>query len=267
MTMTTLMPRPTSRQTYGMRHAVQAEFTKLRTLRSTGWTLLATIIGTLLVTVLSTSNIRHSRLIAPQSFDSTNHSLTGLALGSLTIGLLGVLMITGEYGSGTIRSSLAAIPRRRLLLGAKVIVIAAVSLVVSEILAFACFFTGRAILSGNAPIASLGDPGVLRTLLMSGAYLALLGMFGLGLGVIIRHTAGAITTFVGVVFLLPVLLQPLSAQGNPGRFTPLQMLANSVATVVPQQGQVSPGVGLALMGIYCAGALGVGMLLLSRRDA
>ena len=137
----------------------------------------------------------------------------------------------------------------------------------SEILAFACFFTGRAILSGNAPIASLGDPGVLRALLMSGAYLALLGMFGLGLGVIIRHTAGAITTFVGVVFLLPVLLQPLNTHGNPGRFTPLQMLANSVATVVHQQGQVSPAVGFALMCLYCAVALGIGMLLLHRRDA
>jgi ABC-2 type transport system permease protein len=268
MQMTTLMPQPMSQRSYGLRHAVQAEFTKLRTLRSTGWTLLATIIGTLLVTVLATSNIhRKAQAVLQQGFDPTNQSLTGLAIGSLTIGLLGILMITGEYGSGTIRSSLAAIPRRPLLLAAKVLVIAAVSLVVSEILAFGCFFTGRAILSGNAPVVSLGDPGVLRALLMSGAYLALLGMFGLGLGVIIRHTAGAITTFVGVVFLLPVLLQPLNTHGNPGRFTPLQMLANSVATVVRQQGQVSPGRGLALMGLYCAVALGIGMLLLHRRDA
>ena len=207
--MTTLMPQPMAQRRYGLREAVRAEFTKIRTLRSTTWTLLATIVGTLLVTVLATSNIHRKGLIGPQAFDPTNQSLTGLAIGQLTIGLLGILLITGEYGSGTIRSSLAAIPRRPLLLGAKVIVIATISLVVSEILAFACFFTGRSILSGNAPIASLGDPGVLRALLMAGAYLALLGMFGLGLGVIIRHTAGAITTFVGVIFLLPVLLQPL----------------------------------------------------------
>ncbi len=266
--MTTLLPQSIPQGRYGIRQAVHAEFTKLRTLRSTTWTLLATIIGTLLVTVLATSNIHlKAHALLHQGFDATNQSLTGLAIGSLTIGLLGILMITGEYGSGTIRSSLAALPRRPLLLGAKVLVIAAVSLAVSEILAFACFFTGRAILSGNAPIASLGDPGVLRALLMSGAYLALLGMFGLGLGVIIRHTAGAITTFVGVVFLLPVLLQPLSTHGNPGRFTPLQMLANSVATVEHQQGQVSPAVGLTLMGLYCAVALGIGMLLLHRRDA
>ncbi len=266
--MTTLMPQPMARRRYGIQQAVRTEFTKLRTLRSTTWTLLATIIGTLLVTVLATSNIhRKPQAVLQQGFDPTNQSLTGLAIGSLTIGLLGILMITGEYGSGTIRSSLAAIPRRRLLLGAKVLVIAAVSLAVGEILAFACFFTGRAILSGNAPIASLGDPGVLPALLMSGAYLALLGMFGLGLGVIIRHTAGAISTFVGVVFLLPVLLQPLNAHGNPGRFTPLQMLANSVATVEHQQRQVSPGVGLGLMCLYCAVAVAIGMLLLHRRDA
>ncbi len=265
--MTTLMPQPMAQRRYGLREAVRAEFTKIRTLRSTTWTLLATIVGTLLVTVLATSNIHRKGIIGPQAFDPTNQSLTGLAIGQLTIGLLGILLITGEYGSGTIRSSLAAIPRRPLLLGAKVIVIATLSLVVSEILALACFFTGRSILSGNAPIASLGDPGVLRALLMAGAYLALLGMFGLGLGVIIRHTAGAITTFVGVIFLLPVLLQPLHAHSNPGRFTPEPILANSVAAVVRQPGQVSPGVGFALMCLYCAVTLGVGMLLLHRRDA
>ena len=265
--MTTLMPQPVAHRRYGIRQAVHAEFTKLRTLRSTTTTLLATIGGTLLVTVLTTSNVRHSRIIAPQTFDPTNQSLTGLALAQLTIGLLGILMISGEYGSGTIRSSLAAVPRRRLLLGAKVIVIAAVSLVAGELLTFASFFAGRMILSGHAPVASLGDPGVLRALLSAGAYLALLGMFGLGLGVILRHTAGAISMFVGVIFLLPVLLQTLNAHGNPGRFTPEQILANSVTAVVPQPGQLSPGLGFVLMCLYCTVTLGVAMLLLHRRDA
>lgn len=154
-----------------------------------------------------------------------------------------------------------------MLLGAKVIVIASISLVVSEILAFACFFTGRLILSGRAPVASLGQPGVLRALILSGAFLALLGMFGLGLGVIIRHTAGTITAFVGVIFLLPVLLQPLSGDDNPTRFTPEHILASSVAAVIPQTGSVSPPVGFALMVLYCAIILVVGLILLQRRDA
>jgi ABC-2 type transport system permease protein len=139
--------------------------------------------------------------------------------------------------------------------------------VVGEILTFACFFIGRALLVGHAPVATLGQPGVLRALLLTGGYLALLGMFGLGLGIIIRHTAGAITAFVGAIFLLPVLLQTLNAHGNPGRYTPEQMLANSVGAVVRQSGQVSPTVGFLLMTLYCALALGVGAVLLVRRDA
>jgi ABC-2 type transport system permease protein len=260
------VPLPTQRG-YGIAQAVRGEVTKLASLRSTTWTLLATVVGTLLVTVLATDGIHRSGRGAWQGFDPTNQSLSGLAIGQLTIGLLGILMITGEFGSGTIRSSLAAIPRRRVLLGAKVIVIAGISLVVSEILTFACFFIGRAILSGHAPVASLGQPGVLRALILSGTYLALLGMFGLGLGVIIRHTAGAITAFVGVIFLLPVLLQPLSAHGNPARFTPEHILASSVAAVVPETGSVSPTLGFVLMALYCAAALVGAMIILQRRDA
>jgi ABC-2 type transport system permease protein len=252
---------------YGIRQSVRAELTKLGSVRSTTWTLLATVAGTLLVTVLATQSIHFHGRHAFQGFDPTNQSLSGLALGQLTIGVLGILMITGEYGSGTIRASLAATPRRHLLLGAKAAVIAAVSLVVGELLTFACFFTGRLILSGKAPVATIGQPGVLRALLLSGAYLALLGMFGLGLGVIIRHSAGAIAAFVGLIFVLPILLQPLSAHGNLGRFTPEQILANSVAAVVPQSGQVSPTAGFLLMVLYCAVALGIGLLLLIRRDA
>jgi ABC-2 type transport system permease protein len=251
----------------GMRRAVRAELTKLRSIRSTTWTLFATVVGTLLLTVLATNSFQHHGRGQLHGFDPTNQSLTGVALGSLAIGVLGVLMITGEYSSGTIRSSLAATPRRPVLLGAKAMVIALVSLVVGEILTFACFFTGKAILSGRAPVATLGQPGVLRALLLSGAFLALLGMFGLGLGFIIRSTAGAIAAFVGVIFLLPVLLQPLSAHGSPARFAPEEILANSVAAVVPQSGQLAPTTGFLLMVLYCGVALGAGAVLLVRRDA
>src|SRR5580658_8479809 len=103
--MTILTPQPLTQRGYGIGQAVRAEFTKLRTLRSTSWTLLATVLGTLLVTVLATSNIhRNAHALAQQGFDPTNQSLTGIAIGQLTIGLLGILMVTGEFGSGTIRS-------------------------------------------------------------------------------------------------------------------------------------------------------------------
>jgi ABC-2 type transport system permease protein len=267
MVMTNLATRPMPAGGYGIRQAVGAELIKLRSVRSTGRTLFATVVGTLLVTVLATNSFHHTGRGQLHGFDSTNQSLTGLALGSLAIGVLGVLMITGEYSSGTIRSSLAATPRRPLFLGAKVAVIAVISLVVGEVLTFSCFFTGRPILSGRAPVGALGQPGVLRAVLLSGAFLALLGMFGLGLGVIIRNTAGAIAAYVGIVFLVPVLLQSLNAHGNPGRFAPLSILANSVAAVIRQPGQLSATTGFVLMALYCALALGIGAALLSRRDA
>jgi ABC-2 type transport system permease protein len=266
MAMTILVTRHAPVRGYGLRQAVRAEWAKIGSVRSTTWTLLATVVGTLLVTFLATRNI-HRAGAGGRDFDPTNQSLTGLAIGQLTIGLLGVLMITGEYGSGTIRSTLMATPRRPLLLGAKALVIAAISFVVGEALAFACFFLGRSLLSGHAPLASIGQPGVLRALVLTGAYMALLGLFGLGIGVIIRHSSGAIAAFVGVIFLLPTLLEPLNSYGNPSRFTPEAILADSVAAVVPQSGQLSPMVGFLLMALYSAVALGVGMLLLHRRDA
>jgi hypothetical protein len=251
---------------YGVRQVVRAEFSKLRTLRSTTWTLLATAVGSLLVTFLATNSVQHhgGRL---RGFDPTNQSLTGLALGSLAIGVLGVLSITGEYGSGTIHSTLAGAPRRPLLLAAKAIVVGAVALIVGEVITFACFLVGQGIMSGRAPTATLGQPGVLRAVALTGAFLALLGLMGLGLGVIIRHTAGAIAAFVGITFLLPVLLQPLSADGNPARFAPEEILSSSVAAVVPQGGQLNSTIGILLMALYTAVVLGIGLVLLIGRDA
>jgi hypothetical protein len=266
---TTALPvRSPVRNRFGPRQVVRAEFSKLRTLRSTKWTLLVVVAGSLLLTFLATNHIHDNR--SGQKifqFDPTNQSLTGMALGSLAIGVLGVLAITGEYGSGTIRSSLAAMPRRPLFLAGKALVVGAITLVVGEVMTFACFFLGQSLLKGNAPTASLGQSGVLEAVALTGAYMALLGMFGLGLGLIIRNTAGAISAFVGLTFLLPVVLQPLNSHGNPARFAPEQILANSVATVVHQSGQLSPATGFLWMVFYCALVLVVGTMLLVRRDA
>ena len=120
--------------------------------------------------------------------------------------MFGVLAATGEYGTGTIRSSLAATPRRPLFLVGKVVVVGAIALAVGEVLTFASFWIGQAVLSGGGvPSATLGQPGVLRAVVLSGAFLALLGLLGLGLGVIIRHTAGAMAAYVGITFLIPLL--------------------------------------------------------------
>jgi ABC-2 type transport system permease protein len=257
---------PSSR--YGLRHVLRAELVKLTTLRSTWVTLTVTLLGALGVTVLVCASAGHHQAGWYQGFDPTNQSLIGLAIGTLALGVLGVMAATGEYATGTIRSTLAAAPRRPLLLLGKVLVVAAAALAVGEVLSFGCFWLGQAVLhGGGAPTAAIAQPGVLRAVLLSGAFLALLGLLGLGLGVIVRHTAGAIGTYVAVTFLIPLLISRLPSQ--PARFTPLPMLASSVSAVVPNNGgaQVSVPEAMVLMTIYSAAVLVIAAAMIARRDA
>jgi ABC-type transport system involved in multi-copper enzyme maturation permease subunit len=250
----------------GFRQAFAAEWTKLMTLRSTKWILAITAVGTLLVTFLSTHSVAHKPPGWYQGFDPTNQSLAGLSIGALALGVLGVLTISGEYGTGTIRSSLSAVGRRETLLMAKLAVVAAVTLVLGEVLSFGAFFFGQAILSsGGAPTAHLGQPGVLRALVLTGAFLSLFALLGFGLGLVIRHSAGALATFAGVALLAPILLQTVA--GHPDRYTPAIIFANSVAAVVPQAHQLSATIGFMLMVLYCLGVLVAGAVLLTKRDA
>ena len=126
-------------------------------------------------------------------------------------------------------------------------------------------YSGYARDSGEFDVYAVPRPGVLRAVTLSGAFLALLGLVGLGLGVIIRHTAGAIGAYVGLTFLLPLLIQRLP--GDPSRYTPVGILANSVSAVTPQGNHVSVPVGFLLMVLYSAVVLGLGAVLIARRDA
>lgn len=265
--MTTTAYRPyTPSGRYGLRQAIRSEAVKIRTLRSTAWTLLITVAGMTLVTIISTHSVLHKSPDWYQGFDPTNQSLAGLLIGILTMGVFGIMVVTSEYASGTIRPSLSATPRRPLFLAGKAVVAGAGMLVIGEALAFGCFALGQAILSGGgAPSAHFGQPGVARAVIMSGAFLALFGMLGMGLGVIVRNTAGAISTYVGVTFLLPLLLHQLAA--NPARYTPVQILANSVTVTVPEHFQVSATVGLLLMVAYAAAVLVAGAVMFMSRDA
>jgi ABC-2 type transport system permease protein len=249
----------------GLRQAMRAEWTKLVSLRSTRWTLLVTAVGTLFVTYLATRSSLHHPPGWYQGFDPTNQTLAGLAVASLAIGVLGVLAMSGEYGTGTILSSLTAVPRRGVLLTAKVVVVGICTLAVGEALSFVAFFEGQAVLSGGAPTASLGQPGVLRAVALSGAFLALFALLGLGLGTVIRHTAGAISVFAGFALLAPILLHSISE--SIARYAPELVFANSVAAVVRRDNSLSVTIGVVVMLTYCATALGLGALLLDRRDA
>ncbi len=137
---------------------------------------------------------------------------SGFQLSQLTICVLGVLVITSEYATGMIRASLLAVPRRVPMLAAKSVVFAVLVFIVGELVAFPSFFVGAAILHGKAPVA-LGEAGVLRAVIGSGLYLAVLGLFALAVGGLVRHTAAGITGVIGFVLVLAPLAQLL-----PGSF-------------------------------------------------
>jgi ABC-2 type transport system permease protein len=249
---------------YGFRTVARMEWLKLRSVRSTWWTLLVFAAGLIGLAIL----VMRGQHASP-SFDPTNDSLAGLAIGQLAIGVLGVLTVTSEFSSGMIRATFAAAPRRPLVLAAKAAVLAAVTLVAGEVLAFVAFGVGQAVLKSQFPHAALSQPGVLRAVLMAGAYPALIGLISLGLGALIRHTAGAISAVVGVLFVLPLILVPLGAsiQNAAGQFMPMLIAENSMTAVKPVAHSLSPGVGFALLCGYAAAALAAGGWALARRDA
>ncbi len=281
----------------GLRHAMAAEWTKLWSVRSTIWTLVGTGLAVVGLCALSTGTVNPSDIID----DPTRRSLIGVFLGQLIFGVLGVLVMSAEYGTGTIRATLSAVPRRPVVLTAKVLVFGAVAVVVSEILVFSAFALGQAILSAKHAVgtsaavaqraqqlgvkvphnfqavlssgsASLGQPGVLRAVVGGGLYLAVLGLLALGLATIIRHTAGAISTFVGVVLVLPLIVEALSTSisNAVARYLPANIgLVMFSAHGAPDRvgSAFSPWTGFALLVLYTVVTLGIGCWVLVSRDA
>ncbi len=252
---------------------VRAEWTKMRTVRSTMWTLVAMAIVTVGIAAIAGSTVASRwntfSVIQRLSFDPTRVSLRGLLFGQLIIGVLGVLVMSAEYGTGTIRSTLAAVPRRPRVLAAKAVVFFVVAAVVGEVLSFSGFLVGQSLLVSPAPHAVLSQPGVLRAVIGGGLILAVLGEFALGLATIIRHSAGAITAYVGVLLVAPIILQALpSSISQPIlKFMPFTISDTMVSVSPTGTGAFSPWVGFALLVGYAIAALVVGSWLLVRRDA
>ena len=260
---------------YGLMGAARSEWTKLRSVRSTTWSLVAMIVLSIGIGILATATEASRWATASPVdrlvFDPTSLSLTGLLFGQLAIGVLGILVMSAEYGTGAIRATLAAIPNRPLVLATKAMVFTGVSLVVGLAVSFTAFFVGQALLTGSAPHATLGGAGVLRAVIGGGLYLAVLGLLALGLATMIRHTAGAISAFVGILVILPLIAEalPTSIRDDIGKFLPANIGA-TLTTVVPgfrsNASALSPWVGFAILCGYAVVALGVGGWLLQRSD-
>jgi len=252
-----------------------SEWTKIRSVRATIWSLLLLVVLTLGFTALFTwltvsqwdkaDPAQQQRAIA----DPVSTILgSGFQLSQLAVCVLGVLVITSEYGTGMIRASLLAVPHRTPMLAAKAIVFAAVVFLVGELAAFPSFFLGAAILRSRAPV-TLSDLGVLRAVIGAGLYLAVLGLFALAIGALLRHTAAGITGVIAFILVLSPLAQLLPGSVGEHIHAYLPSEAGQLiafAHRVPG-GLLSPWQGFGVFCLWTAVLLAAAAYLLKRRDA
>jgi ABC-type transport system involved in multi-copper enzyme maturation permease subunit len=248
---------------------VRSEFCKLRSVRSTFWSLFAAVafnvgLAALLAIFLPGQLSAHDRA----TLDVTRVSLGGMHLSQIAFGVLGVLIITGEYTTGMIRASLSAVPQRRLVLAAKITVFAASALIVGVFASFAAYLVFQAFLSGNSLRTSIGDPGVLRAVIGGGLYLTVLGLLGLGLGAIIRSSAGAIAALFSLLFVPQLLteLLPHSWKTTISPYVPMQA-GSTIFSARHEANTLGAWTGFGVFCLYAAFALAVGFFLINRRDA
>jgi ABC-2 type transport system permease protein len=253
----------------GWLDVVRSELCKLRSVRSTWWTLgggaAANIVVAALIALFLPS---HLSVAEKATLDSVRVSLAGLHLSQITFGVLGALVITSEYSTGMIRASLAAVPRRRQLLAAKALVFTAAALVAGVLSSLAAFFVFQLCLSDEALQTSITDPGVLRAVIGGGLYLTALGLLGLGLGAVLRSSAGAIATLFGMLFVPPILISLLPAtwQDNVGAYLPM-IAGDTIYSLHREANALGPWTGFAVFCLYAATALAAAFLLINRRDA
>jgi ABC-2 type transport system permease protein len=263
--------QPAGRQRLG--GVMRMEWIRLRTLRSTWWSVAVVVVAMIGLAVWIQYYVpgqwAHMSAADRASFDPTENGYAGLAVAELAVAVLGILAASGEYGSGMIRSTLAAVPRRGRVLAAKAAVTGLVTLVLGEVLSFAAFLAGQAMLHSPAPHATLGQPGVLRAVLLGGLYLPLIALISLGIGLLVRRAAAGISIMVGLIFVVPIVLLalPVHVLNDVAQYLPPTIAENSLTAVKTVPLSLSPWAGLAMLVVYAAAALGAGGLLLARRDA
>jgi ABC-2 type transport system permease protein len=201
-------------------------------------------------------------------FDAVQISLDGWLIVQLVFGVLGALSMTSEYGTGMIRTTFAAVPRRRRVLAAKAAIVGAVSLIAGELIALAAFSAGQLMLREKHLNVTLTQAGVLRAVLAAGFYMFIMAMVGLRLGTVIRHTAGAVAA-VGLVFIQPLIVNAMFPDPNSsaGNYV-LWWAGQSISSIRPHEGPYPPvGQSFAVCGGYAAIALITAAVTITRRAA
>jgi len=259
----------------GFGQVISSEWLKIRTVRSTFWTLVTMFAGSAVVTFLiclaAAGQLAEDR--AAGHPDSGDIILLGLAfIGQIAAYVLGVMTISAEYSTGAIRTTLAAMPRRVEILVAKAILLAVIVFVVGLAAAFACFYLGNIPLTAKHVGVSISDPGVTRALLGSGLYLSGLSLFGLAMGFLLRHTAGAITVGLALIFVIGSLMALIP--GSIGRWLYKVMPGNAGGQVshfgayeATADRTFAPWTGFAVFMIEVGVLLIVGAVLFEKRDA
>ncbi|WP_052914549.1 MULTISPECIES: ABC transporter permease [Protofrankia] len=261
-------PRPSAatgrRDTFG--NALRCEWTKLWTVRSTYWTLFAAFVITVGLAAIACG------ATANQGGDVGGEpaalSLSGIFMAQIALGVLGVLVISSEYGSGMIRTTFAAVPNRLVVLAAKAVVFAGVVVVGAFVACLVAFVLGQQLLRSTGQQASFGDPEIVRIVLGATAYLTLIGLIGLGLAAVIRHTAGALGILFGAMVVLQIAVQflPGELQEDVLPYLPATM-AVSIVTVNPPAMSLSAEGSIALLSVYTALVLLGGAWSMVARDA
>ncbi|MEC3997518.1 ABC transporter permease [Actinacidiphila sp. DG2A-62] len=251
---------------------LHSEWIKLRSLRSTFYTLLAAVVALIglgaLFSAFTASHWPSMSAHEKATFDPALTSLRGFFLAQLAVGVLGVLMISGEYATGMIRASLSAVPRRLPVLWAKAALFAAVVLVVTTVGSVIAFLLGQSLMSSRHIGISLGDPGVLRSVLGVSLYLTVVGLLGVAIGALIRNTAGGIATVFGLLLVVPVLAEALPASwGNHVNQWLPSNAGQSVVALHHEAHTLQPWTGFAVFCLYAVVALAGAAVLLKRRDA
>ncbi len=244
------------------------EWTKLRTVRSTMWTVIATfLVGIGLPMLLALAVISDPHGPGPD-FDAAGFSMVGMFFAQLIIGALGVLVISAEYTTGSIRTTLTATPQRLAMLSAKTVVFAVVTLVLSLLTTFVAFLATQPILDTKNLGTSLGEGQSMRIVVGGTLYVTVVGLLGLGLGAILRSTAFAVSTVVGLLFVLPIVTAFVPQSWREGwvKYLP----GNAGGGMFSSQSDptaLGPWSGLAVIAGWALLSLVIGAVLLKRRDA
>lgn len=241
-----------------------SEWIKFRSLRSSWLTLAAGLLGFAAVSIII-AFVGRTGVLSPEDTVASATS-QGYLLAELLIGVLGVLFVSGEYGTGMVRSTMAAIPKRIPVLYAKAVVFGGIVLASTVVVSFVSFFTAQAILAPSHRGFSITDPTALRVVIGVGVYLTLVGLLGSALGWIVRSTAGGVSALVGILLVLPVILQLTGSFGKSvGQFLPSEA-GGSFLSSVQASNTLAPWTGLGVMVLWVTAALIIGGWRLRHRD-